>query len=254
MRTRQPPKREFATALLVSLLVHLGAASLMVGLGTVLPARTKETQVEWTWTAPGPQAAKINDLSGVRPQTTPSRVSPTFSTAGTNTAKESVREEGTKVIPTAGPNTGQGAGSITGAAAGSAAAGSVSAGSAAGSTAVSAGAAGNSAAPTADSAELQVRGEGLAIVPPRLKDRPPIQLPPSLAQAGLTGNVLLLVEVKEDGRVGKISLSKSSGNRTLDELARDNVLQWLFVPAWQPQGNKPVRVSTSVWVRFGNKE
>jgi len=125
------------------------------------------------------------------------------------------------------------------------------AGSATGSTPRSAGPGGNQVSPSADFAESQIRGEGLAIVPPRLKERPPIQLPPSLAQPGLSGEVLLLVEVGEDGRVGKVSLLRSSGNKALDELARQNVLRWLFDPAWQPQGSKPVRVSTSVWVRIG---
>jgi protein TonB len=90
----------------------------------------------------------------------------------------------------------------------------------------------------------------LAIIPPRIRERPPIQLPATLSQAGLSGEVLLLVEVREDGQVGKVSLERSSGNKALDELARDNVLRWKFDPARQPHGGKSVRVLTAVWVRF----
>ena len=42
----------------------------------------------------------------------------------------------------------------------------------------------------------------------------------------------------------------SSGSKLLDESARENVSRWRFEPARQPQGNKPVRAMTSVWVSY----
>ena len=91
---------------------------------------------------------------------------------------------------------------------------------------------------------------GYALTPPRLKERPPLLLPPdALAIAG-TAQVLLLVEVMENGRVGKISISRSSGVKVLDDAARENVARWRFEPAWQPQGKKTVRVMTAVWIRY----
>jgi protein TonB len=90
---------------------------------------------------------------------------------------------------------------------------------------------------------------GYALVPPKLRERPAILPPPD----GLSGNVLLLVEVLENGRVGKIVISRSSGSKVLDESARENVARWRFDPAWEPQGKKPARVLTSVWVRYAKE-
>ena len=94
-------------------------------------------------------------------------------------------------------------------------------------------------------------GTGYAIVPPRLRERPPAVLPPQLAQAGVSGEVLLHVEVLEDGRVGRTSVTRSSGVKALDEFARQYVAGWRFEPAWQPQGQKPVKVMTALWIRYG---
>lgn len=66
----------------------------------------------------------------------------------------------------------------------------------------------------------------------------------------MSGNVLLLVEVMEDGRVGKVVVNRSSGSKLLDESARENVALWRFEPARQPQGNKPVRAMTAVWFSY----
>ena len=91
------------------------------------------------------------------------------------------------------------------------------------------------------------------MVPPRLKERPPLLLPPDALTIDETREVLLLVEVMENGRVGKISVSRSSGVRVLDDAARENVARWRFEPAWQPQGKKPVRVMTAVWIRYARE-
>ena len=88
------------------------------------------------------------------------------------------------------------------------------------------------------------------MVPPRLKERPLLLLPPDALPIDGTVQVLLLVEVMETGRVGKISVSRSSGVKALDDAARENVARWRFEPAWQPQGKKTVRVMTAVWIRY----
>ena len=99
-----------------------------------------------------------------------------------------------------------------------------------------------------------IEGEstGFALIPPKIKERPPL-LAPEAARGALTGDVLLSVEVLENGSVGKIVLGRSSGSKILDEAARENVSRWRFEPARQPQGQKPVRVLTSIWVRFAKE-
>ena len=112
--------------------------------------------------------------------------------------------------------------------------------------------AGGGSSPASIDSSLPDFGEstGYALVPPRLKERPPILLSLDTLPVAGTPQVLLLVEVGEDGRVGKISVNRSSGVKALDDAARDNVARWRFEPAWQPQGKKPVRVMTAVWIRF----
>lgn len=244
MKTRVSAKGEFGKALLTSLLAHLIVAALVVGLGTVMPVKKQETQVEWAWTAPGqtatpqPGSSSVASFPPVRGEPSSSRP-----TAGSSEATPDA-------VPSAGSSEG---GAVYGAAAGSAtvAGPTVEPGSAAGPATLPTGFRGSSVSSGRGQLVPQPKGDGLAIIPPRIRERPPLQLPAALSQAGLSGEVLLLVEVWEDGRVGKISMERSSGNKALDELARDNVLRWKFDPAWQPQGNKTVRVLTAVWVKFG---
>ena len=99
---------------------------------------------------------------------------------------------------------------------------------------------------------IEGEASGFALIPPKIKERPPL-LAPEAARDTLTGDVLLSVEVLENGNVGKIVLGRSSGSKILDEAARENVSRWRFEPARQPQGQKPVRVLTSIWVRFSKE-
>ena len=91
---------------------------------------------------------------------------------------------------------------------------------------------------------------GMAIIPPRLREKPVAVMPPEAARAGLTGAVMLTVEIMEDGRVGKIAVSRSSGASLLDAAARETVAGWRFEPARLPKDLKPVRVLTAVWVIY----
>lgn len=203
-----------------------------------MPMKNQETQVEWTWTAPGQTAvakpstsssSSLPPVGGETPVPRPAAGSSAGSSSGS---------------PVGAPSAGAASGAATGATPGSVTAPT--------GTIVGPGTmAGSPTLPTGPGGGAVPLGEGLAIIPPRIRERPPLQLPATLSRAGLSGEVLLLVEVREDGRVGKVSLERSSGNKELDELARDNVLRWKFDPAWQPQGNKTVRVLTAVWVRFG---
>ena len=215
----------FRSALLVSLLIHGGLLVMLVGLGGVLAPEQPETKLEWVWSAPQstpqPPAAPVAPAaSAAATAANPAATTATPSPATQpSTPRQTTATPVAPVSPTTPPS------------------------KAPTPTATS--------AATAPSADLP-SGSGYAIVPPRLRERPSLAIPPALASA--SGEVLLQVEVLADGRVGASRVIRSSGRRDLDEMARQYVAGWLFQPAWQPQANKPVRVLTSVWVNFGTKK
>ena len=109
--------------------------------------------------------------------------------------------------------------------------------------------------PQTSAAPLGSDGEtGTVLLPPKLLQKPDLVVPTQLVRTGFSGSVLLTIEVLENGRVGKVVLNRSSGTAAFDTLARENVSQWNFAPARQPQGGKPVKVMTSVWVIYDAKE
>jgi protein TonB len=55
--------------------------------------------------------------------------------------------------------------------------------------------------------------------------------PPAALKMRVEGTVTLRVLVLEDGTSGKIVLSKSSGNESLDQSALETVAKWKFTPA-----------------------
>jgi protein TonB len=55
---------------------------------------------------------------------------------------------------------------------------------------------------------------------------------------GWEGTVRLKAYVREDGTVGEVRLTRSSGRRELDEAAVDALRQWQFAPA--REGDRPV--------------
>ena len=225
MKWRGPAETGFRSALLWSLLIHSGLLGLFVGLGGVLTPEQPETKLEWVWSAPQPTPQP--PAAPVAPAATAvaTVVNPAAATAVPPPATQSSIPQQTTATPAVpvSPTTPS-------------------------STAPTPTA---PPAATAPSADLPSR-TGYAIVPPRLRERPPLAVPPSLA--GSVGEVLLQVEVLADGRVGASRVIRSSGRRELDETARQYVAGWIFQPAWQPQANKPVRVLTSVWVQFGTKK
>ena len=228
MKRRETGEISFRSALSWSLLIHAGLLVLLAGLGGVLTPEQPETKLEWVWSAPQPtpQSPPPTPAAPVAPAATAAAtvVNPAAATAAPLPATQPSTPQQTTtpaapVSPTSPPLT------VPPPTAPPAA--------------------------TAPSADLP-SGTGYAIVPPRLRERPPLAMPPSLA--GSVGEVLLQVEVLADGRVGASRVIRSSGRRELDETARQYVAGWIFQPAWQPQANKPVRVLTSVWVQFGTKK
>lgn len=223
------PRRGFAFAVSVSLAIHLIGVFLLLGAGKFWLTAPAETKVEWVWTAPAaaPAVAPTAPTVPASLAAAPPATSPATPTAA---------------MPPASPPA---------AATPSAAAPAT--------PAVTPAAPPSPAAPAAPAAPPAVElpssslpsGTGYAIVPPRLRERPPLVLPPQLTQAGVSGEVLLQVEVLEDGRIGRTSVTRSSGVKALDDAARQYVAAWRFDPAWQPQGQKPVRVITALWVRYG---
>jgi len=68
---------------------------------------------------------------------------------------------------------------------------------------------------------------------PRLLSAPAPEYPRSALRAGASGNVVLRIEVRPDGRVGDVSVVESSRHRELDRAAVRAVRRWRFEPALQ---------------------
>lgn len=72
--------------------------------------------------------------------------------------------------------------------------------------------------------------------------------PPLAREKGYEGTVYLRVMVQTDGRVGKLSIDRSSGHEILDRAAADSVKGWTFLPA--QKGGKPVESWVLLPVKF----
>lgn len=77
---------------------------------------------------------------------------------------------------------------------------------------------------------------------PAYRQNSPPRYPAAARQRGYEGLVLVSAEIRPDGRVGNLSLKKSSGYPILDDSAMDAVRKWLFRPG-QRMG-----VAISMWV------
>ena len=60
---------------------------------------------------------------------------------------------------------------------------------------------------------------------------PPPAYPPTAERRGLSGTVLLAIEVAASGSVTAVRIERSSGHEVLDEAARSAVRSWRFKPA-----------------------
>jgi protein TonB len=84
-------------------------------------------------------------------------------------------------------------------------------------------------------------------VPIYRENRPPPY--PSLARRrGYEGTVLLEVLVTEEGRVGELSVARSSGYKMLDRAALRAVRDWRFEPG--TRGGRPMAMAVRIPVRF----
>lgn len=90
-------------------------------------------------------------------------------------------------------------------------------------------------------------GEVLFIQPQYAKNPKPIY-PPEAKKKGYEGEVILRVEVLEDGRVGQINIKKSSGYEVLDRSALATVKQWKFVPARKEE--KTISLWVNIPIKF----
>ncbi len=62
------------------------------------------------------------------------------------------------------------------------------------------------------------------------KNMNPPKYPPAAARAGITGTVVLIIDVDANGNVTNVSVEKSSRNRDLDRAAMDAARKWRFSP------------------------
>ncbi len=72
--------------------------------------------------------------------------------------------------------------------------------------------------------------------------------PPLAREKGYEGTVYLRVLVQADGRVGNLSIDRSSGHEVLDRAAVDSVKEWTFLPA--QKGGKRVESWVLLPVKF----
>lgn len=67
-------------------------------------------------------------------------------------------------------------------------------------------------------------------------NNPPPVYPQAAKRQNIEGEVLLKVEVSEEGRAGDVSIAKSSGSSILDYAAISAVKRWKFIPAKKKWG------------------
>ena len=86
----------------------------------------------------------------------------------------------------------------------------------------------------------------------RLLSAPRPDYPPLARQLGEQGVVLVRLSINEQGRVGAVTLQRSSGFSRLDKAAQAAVWQWRFAP--QLDGGKAVATELELPVRFNLQE
>ena len=82
--------------------------------------------------------------------------------------------------------------------------------------------------------ETNARALGDRILPAmpdnRFRNRPPVY-PAEAEMKGDHGSVLLVIHVAENGTAASVSISRSSGVKSLDEAAKAAIMKWRFHPA-----------------------
>jgi len=77
---------------------------------------------------------------------------------------------------------------------------------------------------------------------------PPPAYPESARNRGIEGNVMLEVDVTEQGIARDVTIIHSSGYALLDKVAHDTIRQWRFVPA--RRGDEIVEAKVNVPIEF----
>jgi TonB family protein len=83
---------------------------------------------------------------------------------------------------------------------------------------------------------------------PNYGTNPLPKYPPLAREKGYEGTVYLRVQIRPDGRVGKLAIDRSSGHEVLDSAAVDSVKGWTFLPA--RKAGKPVESWVLLPVKF----
>ncbi len=87
------------------------------------------------------------------------------------------------------------------------------------------------------------------VAPQSTKRNSQPEYPPTSRRMGEAGTVILLLYIREDGRVGDVKIDKSSGFPRLDEAAdREARRNWRFKPG--TEDGKPVGAWTKIAVTF----
>lgn len=87
-----------------------------------------------------------------------------------------------------------------------------------------------------------------APTPPMAQETPPPGYPPELACKQIGGTVVLDVSLAANGLPARVTVFRSSSNKTLDDLAVAAVREWKFKAA--TQGGKPAPSKLQVPVTF----
>jgi protein TonB len=86
------------------------------------------------------------------------------------------------------------------------------------------------------------------MVYPLYKENAPPTYPAIARHRGYEGEVLLVVEILPNGRVGQVKIKKSSGYAILDQSALEAVKPWKFEPA--KKSGTPMKVWVDLPIKF----
>ena len=89
---------------------------------------------------------------------------------------------------------------------------------------------------------------------PQLLSRTEPVYPSEAREKGLTGRVVVRIQVLTNGRCGSVTVQQSSGHIQLDQAAVNAVHKWRFVPAKEKGSGQPLACYTTVPIVFNLKK
>ncbi|MPL58721.1 hypothetical protein SDC9_04263 [bioreactor metagenome] len=92
--------------------------------------------------------------------------------------------------------------------------------------------------------------ERSTIQPPHIIQKKEPVYPDEARRQGLEGKVMIKLEVLPNGRIGSVSIERSSGYESLDAAAVEAVRHWRFNPAKETISGSSVRCTTTVPIIF----